>query len=343
MFVAKVPMFNAVIAMDFHSLCRTCETTQWPWPSSDESDRGSRGDVCRCVVISKRHNVWILLIMLVGWLYASTLVQAASSPKPRYSTTQAYITDNFQGSIGVVYHGLTNSHTTGGMAIGYYLHKYYHKPLTEAERLKKIIPLYNHTTKSWSMDYPARDSTRDGEASLVLEVGVQFPQQIKWNPELDNKAYIVEKFLHVPICLQWIRPTSFWGFDIFNSFSVGCMIRYLRNAIYVPDLSASNLHNNPQTPRHQVDLKTLSGGPSFYYDILLEWGLVFPVGIYTGLVCSIPLDSLVAPSKKKVKLEDPSELDSDRVSWGRDFDIGYVFAWKVSFDFCRLLKYFNSL
>lgn len=304
---------------------------------------GTRSDGYRYVIMSKKHYLWTLLIALIGWLHVSPLVWAVSSSKPRYSTTQAYITDNFQGSIEVVYHGLTNSHTTGGVAVGYYLHTYYHKPLIEVERLKKIIPIYNYTTKTWSMGYPERDSTREGEASFVLEVGVQFPQQIKWEPELDNKAYVVEKFLHVPLCLKWIRPISFWDFDIFNSFSVGCMIRYLRNAVYVPDLSTSNLHKKPNTPRHQVDLKPLPGIPSFYYDILLEWGLVFPVGIYTGLVCSIPLDSLVAPSKTKIKLGDQVELDSDRVRWERNFDIGHVFAWKVSFDFCRLLKYFNSL
>ncbi len=292
--------------------------------------------------MTKQHHLWILLVMLVGWLHASTLVWAVSASKPKYSTSQAYITDNFQGSIEVVYHGLTNAHTTGGIAIGYYLHKYYHKPLTEAERLKTIVHIYNHATKTWSMGHPERDSTREGEASFVLEVGVQFPQQIKWEPELTNKAYVVEKFLQVPICLKWIRPISFWNFDIFNSFSVGCMVRYLRNAAYVPDLSAFNLHEKPKTPRHRVDVKTLPGMPSLYYDILLEWGLVFPVGIYTGLVCSIPLDAFTAHSKMKIG-PDQDELDSVHLRWHRGFDIGHVFAWKVSFDFFRLLKYFNSL
>lgn len=294
-------------------------------------------------MMSKKQYVCTLLVILACWLQDLTRVWAAFSTKPKYSTTQAYITDNFQGSIEVIYHGLTNAHTTGGIALGYYLYKYYHKPLTEAERLKTIVSIYNPTTRTWSRGHPDRDSTRAGEASLVLEAGIQFPGQIKWKPELDTQAYAVEKFLHIPLSLKWIRPISFWNFDIFNSLSIGCMIRYLRSGTYVPDLSPANLHKKPQTPRQNVNLKTLSGMPSFYYDIVLEWGLLFPVGIYTGLVCTMPLDWLTAVSTRKIKLEDPGELNSDRIRWERDFEIEHVFAWKVGFDFCRLLKYFNSL
>jgi hypothetical protein len=288
----------------------------------------------------QKRKVLILLAVQVSLLYPSYL--ALSMSPARYDTRQAYMVNNFTGSLELIYHFFESSHIVGGIAMGYYLHKYHHKPLTEEERLKTTILTYNPANNTWIRSYPERDSTREGEASFLLEIGIQIPRQKKWKIEPNSKNYIIEKFLYAPICLKWIRPISCWKFDIYNYLSLGCMIRYLRESTYFTDLSEDDdLHNKPSRA-HQVNLKNASNMPSFYYDMVFELGLIFPVGIYTSLVCYFPLSVSRNYNTHKNKMDDMRELDTNNIKWHRDFNMTHMFACKLGIDFCRLFKYCNN-
>lgn len=279
--------------------------------------------------MSKQRKFLILLILIaqVGLSHTSTLALSVSGHK-EYDTTQTYIFNNFEGSLETIYFFFEDFHFVGGLVIGYYLYKYHNTPLTEAERLKTVIGRYSYDSNHWMKSYPDRDRTREGEASFLLEVGIQFPRNKKWKIEPNKKAYIVEKFFNIPILLKWIRPISCWNFDIDNYLSLGCMMRYLRDSTYIDEL--------PECTHREVNLKKNSNMPSLYYDIIFELGLIFPVGIYTSLVCYVPLNMAGSYSTNEDKIY-------DTIKWHRDFHIKHMFACKLGLDFCRLLKYCKSL
>ncbi len=252
----------------------------------------------------------------------------------KYKTTYDYIINNFKGAVEYVHGG--PSFRSGGIVVGYYLYKYHHQPIHSSKEQRKRI-----AAASKDASILEQPNTRPGEANFMVEGGMHLSSPSKWT--LHGNFYVMDKFVDVPIGFRWTIPIKLLGYNIFSSTSVGCMVQYLTNSIYdIYETPKRNLKQSGQEPPPPINLKKkLNDMPSFYYSLLVEWGLIFPLGIYTSFIFYLPLDSFYLGSKLVYEPQEDKKLTSEYVQSQRSVQ-RKMFAWSVGVDFYRLLNYFKS-
>lgn len=252
----------------------------------------------------------------------------------KYKTTYDYIINHFKGAVEYVHGG--PSFRSGGVVVGYYLEQYHHQPLYVSQEERKRI-----AAASKDASILEQPNTRVGEASFMIEGGVHFSTYNKWT--LHGNFYVMDQFVDMPLSCTWTLPISLVGYNIFSATSVGCMVQYLTNSTYdMYETPQRNLKQAGQEPPSPIHLKKeFKEMPSFYYSLLVGWGLVFPLGIYTSFIFYLPLDSFALRSTLTYEPQGDKKLTSEYVQSQRSAQ-RKVFAWSVGVDWCRLFSYFSS-
>lgn len=252
----------------------------------------------------------------------------------KYKTTYDYVIGNFKGAAEYVHGG--PSFRSGGIVVGYYLYQYHHQPLHSSKKERKRI-----AAASKDASILEQPNTRPGEASFMVEWGMHLSTHRKWT--LHGNFYVMDKFVDIPIGCRWTVPIKLLRYNIFSSTSIGCMVQYLHSSIYdMYEIPQRNLKQSGQEPPQPIHLKTkLNDMSSFYYSLLVEWGLIFPLGIYTSFRFYLPLDAFNLGSKLVYEPQEDKKLTSEYVQSQRSAQ-RRIFAWSVGVDFCRLLNYFNN-
>lgn len=253
--------------------------------------------------------------------------------KTEYKKTYDYIIDNFKGAVEYVHGG--PSFRSGGIVVGYYLYKYHHRPTHSKEERKRIA------AKEKDGSWIEKPDTRAGEANFVVEIGMHLSGSNKWG--LHGNFDVIDKFFDVPVGCGWTLPVKLLGYKIFSSASVGCLVQYLHHSIYeMAEIPAGNLKQSGQAPPPAINLKTqLNDMSSFYYSLVVGWGLAFPVGIYTNFMFYLPLDSFYLGSKLIYEPQEGEKLTSEYVQSARSKQ-RKMFSCSIGVDFCKLLGYFDN-